>query len=921
MPSNASPADSLVPLIERRQRELREMTRRADGLLARGGRAGAGSPAAFAAYARPSANQWLLSGGSVDEYLDALAPELDALPPTSSGRVWAPSGHRVGIVADRFIYQSFDGLARLVPLTLENYAEHLGDIDVLLIVSTWRGLDDSSWSGVATAGTRRRRGLVEDLIPAYRRRGVPVVFYSKEDPPNYERFLPIARECDVILTSAVEKVEDYVRDCPRATRVAPLKFGVNPLHHSPIGSRPGRSDLVYFAGSWLPQKYPRRTAEGLALFDGILAAGRRLGIVDRHADLGGSDPRYAYPPELRSFTGRARGHAELMKLQRISDIAVNLNSVSESQTMFANRALELQASGTLVLSTYSKGINSDYPQVHIANSPMDVAGALDALSFEDLRRAQADGIRKVFSDDHAQLRMNDILRAAGFDVTADAPRIVALAPDADDALRSAMAAQSAGPVEVVDPDGLARLEADIVLPLSADLRYGVHYAKDMAAAFAYADADVVAKSMLPLAGADAVSHRFLGGGRQQLHATAWWTAGGGGGARSALVEALSGPATLDLDAVGRAGLTTYGLDAFGVGPAATTPPEAAHGAVPEAVPATAAVEAEPRPAGLTLSVIVPIYNNGDHLRHKAFASLLRCSVFGQMHVILVDDGSTDGSTPETIAELEARYPNVSSYRFPPGGSGSASRPRNKGLELTDTEFVTYLDPDDEMVEDGYAVMLEKLRSTDADFVVGDMVRWDDTRGVVRNVRRLKEVMPRKQGLLIPDAGTLARLQFNPISIEAVAARTEWLQGLGLEQPVGAVGQDTFFFQQMLFYARKVATVNKPVYAYYAAVSGSVVNVVSPRYFRKYLPLEEARAAWMEEVGLIEDYRRLRLEFFFKKWYLRKLAFVPTEDYDEAAAVVARLGRMYGDYDWQDPDVRAFWREMDDRAPRESAARV
>ena len=169
-------------------------------------------------------------------------------------------------------------------------------------------------------------------------------------------------------------------------------------------------------------------------------------------------------------------------------------------------------------------------------------------------------------------------------------------------------------------------------------------------------------------------------------------------------------------------------------------------------------------------------------------------------------------------------------------------------------------------------------------------------------------------MLIPDRGTLSRLDFNPISIEAVAARTKWLVGLGLEQPVGAVGQDTFFFQQMLFYARKVATVNQPVYAYYAAVSGSVVNVISPKYFRKYLLLEEARSAWMEEVGLLEDYRRVRLEFFFKKWYLRKLAFVPPENYEEAAEVVSQLGRMYGEHEWQDPAIREFWRSRKGTVP-------
>ena len=45
-----------------------------------------------------------------------------------------------------------------------------------------------------------------------------------------------------------------------------------------------------------------------------------------------------------------------------------------------------------------------------------------------------------------------------------------------------------------------------------------------------------------------------------------------------------------------------------------------------------------------LSVIVPTYNNGEHLRYKCFQSLSRSSIFEDMEIIIVDDGSTDDYT-------------------------------------------------------------------------------------------------------------------------------------------------------------------------------------------------------------------------------------------------------------------------------------
>src|SRR5699024_6208996 len=83
---------------------------------------------------------------------------------------------------------------------------------------------------------------------------------------------------------------------------------------------------------------------------------------------------------------------------------------------------------------------------------------------------------------------------------------------------------------------------------------------------------------------------------------------------------------------------------------------------------------------------------------------------------------------------------------------------------------------------------------------------------------------------------LVDMQFMPISIQALVARTNWLRGIGISQPVGAVGQDSYFFQQMLYYAEKFATVPTVAITYYVQVEISVVNSVISNFFDKYLPL-------------------------------------------------------------------------------------
>ena len=317
--------------------------------------------------------------------------------------------------------------------------------------------------------------------------------------------------------------------------------------------------------------------------------------------------------------------------------------------------------------------------------------------------------------------------------------------------------------------------------------------------------------------------------------------------------------------------------------------------------------------GLELAVVVPIYNNGDHLRHKAFASLRRSSMFERMQVLLINDGSTDAATTETIEEIAAAWPNVSAFHHARGGSGSASRPRNTGLALARTPYVTYLDPDDEELADGYSELLETLKAApEANFALGTMAVWTNRLLVQDYHDWFSQEIEQRDGLFRPTKDSLAKIRFRPASIEAMVARTGWLQSLGLEQPVGAVGQDTFFFQQLLYHTDAYAPVFRPVYTYYGAVETSIVNVVSPRYFRKYLGLEQARAAWLEEIGLKQEYLESRFESFFITWYLRKLKQVPEAQRAEAAEVLHEIVDLYGDHRWKDLEARRFFK----RYPRQ-----
>ena len=147
-------------------------------------------------------------------------------------RHYVGSKAKIGIVCDTILFDTIRSAAEFIYVSpTGDWREKTEHIDCFLAVSTWRGLKDDEWEGVNREDSALRQTLY-DIIEDCRRRGIPTVFYSKEDPPNYDLFLGIARRCDVIFTSAVEMVPRYSSDCGH-DHVHVLGFVIDPAVQNP----------------------------------------------------------------------------------------------------------------------------------------------------------------------------------------------------------------------------------------------------------------------------------------------------------------------------------------------------------------------------------------------------------------------------------------------------------------------------------------------------------------------------------------------------------------------------------------------------------------------------------------------------------------------------------------------------------------
>lgn len=93
---------------------------------------------------------------------------------------------------------------------------------------------------------------------------------------------------------------------------------------------------------------------------------------------------------------------------------------------------------------------------------------------------------------------------------------------------------------------------------------------------------------------------------------------------------------------------------------------------------------------MKVSVVIPTHNRSDLLK-RAVNSVLKQS-HKDLEVIIVSDGSTD-DTSEVISKFESLDQRVKSISYSPAQGANVAR--NKGIEISQSEYIAFLDDDDE----------------------------------------------------------------------------------------------------------------------------------------------------------------------------------------------------------------------------------
>lgn len=379
---------------------------------------------------------------------------------------------RVGLIADQFTSETLGASMQTVPLDRAGWRAQLDGLDLIFVESAWKGNGGQWFRGVGQYDDDEHADI-RALLTAARELGIPSVFWNKEDPVHFARFVGTASLCDHVFTTDANMIGAYLAKGIGTVRTASaLPFYAQPRIHNPLPSARPFEHTVAYAGTFYGQRFAKRSAELASLLHAAQEFG--LTIYDRQAD--DPDSPYRFPPDLQPFVRGSLPYDEVIDAYGSHVANLNVNSVSDSPSMFSRRVVEIAACGGIVLSGPGRGIEETFGSaIPVSDDPpMWRTWLASWASDPQARLAEAWlQMRAVLRAHTVDTALTILARTAGIPVTG--PRqpsyaLVLRTTDADQTL-SALANQSTLPRQVVasvSDDHRSALEAlgIAVVPLS-----------------------------------------------------------------------------------------------------------------------------------------------------------------------------------------------------------------------------------------------------------------------------------------------------------------------------------------------------------------------------------------------------------------------------------------------------------------------
>ncbi len=265
---------------------------------------------------------------------------------------------------------------------------------ILFVESAWFGYKKKWQYKIASYPDhpKRTNEKLVRLVQTAKDKGIPTVFWNKEDSVHFDRFIDSAKHFDHIFTVDQNCIERYRAVVPATTTVDVAMFPVQPRIHNYQGFNFQKME-ANFVGSYSKHIHDKRRERQNMLFAAAHKAGLPVTIFDRNSDR--KSDNYRYPiQEYGLSVENAVSYEQTADIYRRFAVSLNVNTIENSPTMFSRRVVEILACGGILVSTPSLAMDrlfKDY--CHIVHNEDEAAAILERLkhgpSAHDLEMAKA----------------------------------------------------------------------------------------------------------------------------------------------------------------------------------------------------------------------------------------------------------------------------------------------------------------------------------------------------------------------------------------------------------------------------------------------------------------------------------------------------------------------------------------------------
>jgi len=305
---------------------------------------------------------------------------------------------KVAVVVDHFTEACLAAECVIRNVTPVNYREVLGSWkpDLLFVESVFHGAG-GAWRYELAKQPRWFRmtppEAIRRVVDHARSLGIPTVFWNKDDGAFFNAFIDVACHFDHVFTTDLNCVPGYRARVPATTTVNTLMMPYQPAFHYFDGFN-FEVMSPCFTGSYYRKILDNRRSFLDRVFDVAGRSGNPVHVFDRNHDRMSRFFEFRFPKGPGLKLHPRISHRETARLYKSYILSVNVNSVTDSETMCSRRLLEILACGGIVMTNPGRCVSKYFEEFcHVVSSREEIEALMTRMRSwphkQDLERAAA----------------------------------------------------------------------------------------------------------------------------------------------------------------------------------------------------------------------------------------------------------------------------------------------------------------------------------------------------------------------------------------------------------------------------------------------------------------------------------------------------------------------------------------------------